>query len=373
MLNFLIHASTQSLASSLGQRDLLVQTIRTALTFALIVGCLSALGIWLCREFFYSLLAVNPTELEQVESYLKARVIGHPLTLLAITSLSLLRGLKALKSSLYLVIWGCLINILGTAAGLWLFQGDLSVVGAATVLSHGVVFVLTMIKLLKVGQIEFSELWGKLNLESCVSFGEKSWHLLGRSVALASCFFVATRVASILGPLELAAHQVALQFWLAVAYLTDGLAMSATILIAEGRSKKDYGSVKRTIDQLCLICFVLGLCFMLTYLLFDSQMMTIFTPEEEIHEALSALWWVLSFGQIYLCLTYLFDGVLFGAQYYRYVKYLMLVSVGIGFLPLAYYAQMQGELVYLWLGLAMVGLIRFFAGGWATWKIRNEV
>lgn len=371
MLNFLMHASTQSLASVGDESADQVGVIQTSLLFALILGVLTGLLIWFGRDLFYHWLAVDQQLRHDLDSYLIMRVIGHPFALLAITSLSLLRGVRGLKSNLVLVMAACLVNAGLSATFLWKTDWGLWGVGLATTLSQALIFFLATFWLFTRLKLAPALLFTRLRLEFAWSFGQKSWHLLGRSVALASCFFMATRVASTLGPEALATHQVALQFWLMVAYVVDGLAMTSTILIAEARATSDRASFDRVSRGMQQICWVLGALVMILYSFGRESLWVLFTREAFVWQGLAELWWVIALGQIYLPVAYIYDGLLFGAGAFREVKRLMWLAVGLGFLPFAWLAVDRGELIWLWAGLSGVGVIRTLGGLYVVKKIRE--
>jgi multidrug resistance protein, MATE family len=372
MLNFLIHASTQSLAHTRYSESGRVETLRTALLFSLTVGLVTGSALWMLRDWAYQLLAVSSDLAPMVDAYLLARIIGHPVALLALTALSLLRGLRLLKLTLVLVITGSILNGILSFIALWWLDLGLFGLGLATVLSQGCVLGLALIFILRHLQLTPRALIGRVKRESLLVFGEKSWHVFGRSVGLASCFFLATRVASTTGALNLAAHQVAMQFWLLAAYLVDGLALSATILLAERLAVHDGPGVRRMLAQLMNLTLATSLIFTTIYLVFSEQLWSLFTPDREIHAVLSELWPLIAWGQLILCPAYLYDGVLFGAGQFARAKYLMLASILLGFLPGLVLAHRFDSLWWLWAGLTMLGLLRFFVGSVFTYRIYQD-
>jgi MATE family multidrug resistance protein len=133
MFNFLVHASTQAVASS--EDSKVCEAIKTSLSVALVVGIVTTFLLWAFKEPLFELVGVNQSLYEYSNSYYSIRILGHSFTLLYTTILSLLRGLGRVNISFFMIGLTTALNALLTYLALFVF--DLGLAGAAwgTVLS----------------------------------------------------------------------------------------------------------------------------------------------------------------------------------------------------------------------------------------------
>ncbi len=366
MFNFLIHASTQSIASAGGRTegaDSNLSLVKTSLLMTCVVASVTAVLLYFFKSPLYSFVGVAPDLSPVVDEYFLVRLAGHPIILLSLTTLSILRGLKKVKQTLVLVILGTVLNGVLSFCALNFFDLGLSSVAMATVFSHGIVFVIGMNLVLLTLKKSWIELF-KVKASEVKSFAQKSWHLFGRSLILSSCFFLATKFASVHGVTTLAAHQIALQIWLLSSFITDGLAQGATILLSYEQARgKSVEYLRQLVWQSLGIALSIGVIFALILGAGESWWSALFTTDQEVLSILKMVWPVLVWTQIYLAMTYVMDGVLMGLGQFRSMKWIMLSGTLVGFLPLGRLSLAPENYIYLWMGFALLGLWRLLVGG----------
>lgn len=362
MFNFLVHASTQGLADAVGRGEAPAQKVQTSLLWALGVGLLSATFLYYARPFLYQIMGVGSELRVFVDAYFITRLIGHPLTLLMTTSLSLLRGLKKVHTSFWMVVLSCGLNAGLTWTFLWSFDLGLWGVALATILAHALSLATSLFFILHDPRIIVRNLWQKPTMSESVSFGHKSLQLFGRSFVLSGCFFLSTRVASELGVLELAAYQIGLQFWLFSSFVIDGVAMSATILCANYMAARRV-EVAREVARLTLwMGLILGLFFSLTYLFFGEWLWPIFTQDPVVTKLLAKSWPWIAGGQILLCFSYVYDGIFFGLNAFSFLRKLVFWAAFLAYLPMMGLGIWLEQISFIWIGLTALGLYRLIGG-----------
>ncbi|MEX1100065.1 MAG: MATE family efflux transporter, partial [Bacteriovoracaceae bacterium] len=362
MFNFLVHATTQGLADAIGRGEAPAQKVQTSLLWALGVGLLSASFLFLARPFLYQIMGVSAELRPFVDAYFVTRLMGHPLTLLMTTGLSLLRGLKKVRTSFWMVVLSCGLNAGLTWFFLWPLELGLWGVALATVLAHALSLVVSLFFVLRDPRIIVKNLWQKPTLSESANFGHKSLQLFGRSFVLSGCFFLSTRVASELGVLELAAYQVGLQFWLFSSFVIDGVAMSATILCANyiGAQRLE---VAREVARLTLwMGIVLGSFFTIFYLVLGESLWPLFTQDPAVIELLAQSWPWIAGGQILLCFSYVYDGILFGLNAFSFLRRLIFWAAVLAYLPMMGLGIWFEQMSFIWVGLTVLGLYRLFGG-----------
>lgn len=368
MFNFLIHASTQSIASAGGRSgsdgaDSNLSLVKTSLLMTCVVASATAILLYLFKTTLYSFVGVSAELSPTVDEYFLVRLAGHPVVLLSLTTLSILRGLKKVKATLVLVILGTILNGVLSFCALNYLNLGLSSVAMATIFAHGIVFVIGMNLVLRTLKKSWGELF-QVKASEVKSFAQKSWHLFGRSLILSSCFFLATKFASVHGVTTLAGHQIALQIWLLSSFLTDGLAQGATILLSYEQARgKSVEYLRQLVWQSLAISLGIGVLFALILGLGGTWWRQIFTNDQAVLSILKIVWPVLVWTQVYLAMTYVIDGVLMGLNQFRPMKWMMLSGTLVAFLPFGRLSLAPGNYIYLWIGFALLGLWRLLAGG----------
>ena len=213
---------------------------------------------------------------------------------------------------------------------------------------------------------------------SGASFAADGASMFARSFLLQGTFFGAMVVASReLGPAGLAAHNVVCQLWMLSSYVVDGFATAGNVcgarLVGEAAGKRikkrarrananenerfDERSDERSDDEptsddetpVC-VCrdelrwtcvrvlafgLIAGLAFLAVFFLFESQLVALFTADEEVASFLRArgVWRTLALAQPLNALVFVYDGLVYAFQDFAYARELMSTGVGYVFLP----------------------------------------
>lgn len=368
MFNFLIHASTQAIASAknipLGSRA------NVSFSVAIIVSLLTCLFLYLFRFNLYELVGAKPSQFELIDQYFVVRVYGHPAAILYMTALSILRGLSKVRTALWFVLLTTGINIFFT--WLFLYHFEMGINGAAlgTVISNVVGTIITLIALAMNEKVR-DEFFKTPPLEQWLSFGKNSLDLFGRSAAITGSLFLAVRFATQLGEVNLAAHQILLQAWLFVSFFIDGIAITANIKGSEYSKDLNLSALKLLIKRVLILGGALGAVFSVIYFIFDQQTQRIFTDDALVLTHLRNLWWLIAISQIPNALAFVYDGILFGLGDnggFKWVRRWMLIGAIFVFFPIAYFGT---GLYEIWLGLICLNIFRLITGFWTTRFIVN--
>lgn len=369
VFNFLVNGVTAQVAEALGKRDSeqLGARIRLSLVVALAAGGLTAIGLLALREPLFRLVLGAPEALTELASpYFVVRALGVPLVLLMTALTGILRGMQRLALSLVLNLVVTLANVALTA--FLLFVLDMGLVGAAigTVASFGLGCVLGAGILVR--ERHALGLSGSLRVSRAhlLDFGTDSLNLVLRTASLVGSFFVATAVTTRLGETILAAHQVALQLWLFSSFLIDGFAISANSFgarhLGEGRADLRQALGHR----LLALGGLTGVAFALSYAWAREPLQGLFTPDRELHALLDTIWPIVAWTQPMNGLVYVYDGLLFGARDFAYLRRHMLIGAALCFAPLVLLAVGRGSkgLPLVWLALAALNAYRAISCAW---------
>lgn len=371
IFNFLVHSSTQAISQAYAKRDfpLTSKRIHISITWALGLGLLSTLFLFLMRGQIYGLANANTNEelIPLIDSYFLVRLMGYPFSLLFITLISLLRGLERVRSSFGIIFFTTLSNIF--ISWFLLYRLDWGIQGAAygTVAANALGTIICSLLL-------FSHSHLRPHLMKCVpssskrrtswpTFTKNSLNLFGRSLFLTVAIFSSVRLAGQMGIASLAAHQILLQCWLFSSYFIDGLAITANILGAKSMSR----GKKREFRELSLRLMILGgsagLVFTLIFALGGESIWRMFTFESHIVDALTLAWPIVFGFQIFNSLAFVTDGLLFGSGDFAFLRKHMAIGTLFVFFPFAFWAIYAKSLPLLWWGLALMNVYRGVTGG----------
>jgi MATE family multidrug resistance protein len=368
MFNFLVHASTQAVASS--EDSKVCEAIKTSLSVALVVGVVTTLFLWLLKEPLFNLVGVNKELYEHSDAYYSIRIIGHSFTLLYTTILSLLRGLGRVHLGFFMIGLTTALNALLTYAALFIFDFGLEGAAWGTVLSFIVGSVISLIFLLNDKRVKGHFLSSRIKKSGWFKFGQNSLNIFGRSFTLTTCFFLSTRFAGSFGIKELAAHQILLQLWLFCSFLLDGVAVTGTVLGARYFSRGEIEKVRLIFFKLLIIGGFIGIAFTFVYALGGRFLVGLFTMDSEVIEIVFSFWILIVLSQVTNSFAFVYDGLLFGLEEFSYLRKFMIVGALFVFLPIAFFAMKNGSLAFLWVGMISLNIFRGLTG---FYQIRKKV
>ena len=189
-------------------------------------------------------------------------------------------------------------------------------------------------------------------------------HLFVRTGALLATLALATSVAARLGPVILAAHQVALQVWLFVTLAFDGLAIPAQTIVGTLLGEGSAEEARLYGRRLCVIGAWAGTVVGVVIVGLSPVLPQLFTADARVaHQATVAL---VAVGvlQIPDAVLFVLDGVLMGASDFRFLQVSTLAGLT-GFVPVAaaVLAWHRLGIAGLWLGLGVWLLLRLAVNG----------
>jgi multidrug resistance protein, MATE family len=365
IFNFLVHTSTQSVASSFSEDKfrLTVGRIQVSVALACIIGALLTLLLYIFRFNLYSIAGSSNEIVSFVDNYFSVRLIGHPFSVLFITLISIQRGLRQIKSVLVIISITTIINFLISWVLLYVFKFGVEGAAIGSIFSHFVGVFLSLSCILKHSKLHNFFDFSYFSKSEWIKFGENSWHLFGRSFLLTSTFFISTRLASSQSVIHLAAHQIILQIWLLSSFLIDGLAITANVLGAGMFASKNKHEVQLLTTNMMKISGAIGVLFTFIYYFAEDFILNVFTNDDAVIEQISIIWWVIYSFQIINSWAFILDGILFGGGDFQYLKGMMLKGVIFIFAPIlilgSYY---KFTLLGIWLGLVGLSIFRAING-----------
>lgn len=363
MFNFLVHASTQSIASSLGSEpERVSESIKTALFVALLVGVISTLFLWLAKPLLFELVGVTKRVYVHTDSYFSIRLLGHTFTLLYTTLVSLLRGLGRVNVSFFMVGFTTLINGVVTYLALFVFDWGLEGAAWGTAGSFTLGSLISFIIIIKDKHVAGSFFGCKIKKDKWFQFGKNSLNIFGRSLTLTTCFFVSTRVAAQIDLHQLAAHQILLQIWLFGSFLLDGVAVTGTVLGAQYYAKGEIGKVKMVYSRLLKLAIGIGVAFTIVYWFGEEPILKIFSSDLYLLSFILSFWALIALSQVPNAIAFVYDGFLFGLEEFAYLRKHMIIGGLVCFLPFVFLGLENRQIFYVWMGMVLLNIYRGASG-----------
>ena len=371
VFNFIIHVTTESMSKVFGDGESkdLVGTTQVSLLVSLLVGLLTIIFLYLFQAPLFSLVGVRPELLEVTKSYFFTRLIGHPFLVLFLTTISLLRGISQVKATMFLLLLSTVIN--SGLNYLFLYHYRLGPEYAAWGTNISVIicfFIALAFHLNKIGERSLFRV-RSFSAGDLLQFSSKSGNLFLRSLSLTSIFFISTRLAGRISTIDLAAHQVLLQFWLFSSFFIDGVAVVANIYVSRWSGRGATEKTRWAIRECFYQGLAFGLLFTTIYFFAQGYFVPIFSKDLKVISKINELWPLIVWSQVINALAFVIDGVLFGAREYRYLRNMMLFIFLAVFLPFAVLAHSTSQIIYLWSGLVAVSFARLLIGGFKVNKI----
>lgn len=344
---FLAYATTSVVARRLGagQTRAAASAGVDGLWLALLLGAGTAVVANLLAEPICALLGASGEVLAQGTAYLAVSAAGIPGMLVVMAVTGVLRGFQDTRTPLVVSVAGFGANAL---LNLWFVYGlGWGVRGSAsgTVLAQTGMAAVFVVALLRIARREGASLrFAPRGVLAAVVGGAP---LIVRTAALRAILLVTVWVASSLGTVPLAAHQVAFTVWSFLTLSLDSLAIAAQALTGKALGAGDVAGVRRATGLMLRWGIVGGAALGAVVLLASPWLPMLFTPDAPTRAALTAALVVVALGQPLSGHVFVLDGVLIGAGDGRWLAGAML-AVLVAYLPLVYAVRALGPalLVY---------------------------
>ncbi|CAN6561714.1 unnamed protein product [Malus baccata var. baccata] len=350
-----------SLKTKIRKKKRHIASASTALIFGAILGLLQAIFLMLTAKVLLGVMGVKPGSpmLAPAKKYLTIRSIGAPAVLLTLAMQGIFRGFKDTKTPLYVIVVGYAINI--ALDPLLIFVCGLGIRGAAIahVLSQYLMALVLFIILTK----KIDLLPPSLKDLQFGRFLKNGTLLLARVVAVTFCVTLAASLAARLGPTPMAAFQTCLQVWLTASLLADGLAVAGQAILACAFAEKDYKKATATATRVLQMSFILGVGLALLVgigLYFGAG---VFSRDVNVLHLIKIGLPFVAATQPINSLSFVFDGVNFGASDFAYSAYSLVLVAIVSIVSLFLLSKSHG-FVGIWIALTIYMALRAFAGVW---------
>ncbi|KAM7263974.1 hypothetical protein ACFE04_001657 [Oxalis oulophora] len=349
--------------SNENKEKLHIPSASTALVIGAILGLLQAIVLIFAAKPLLAIMGVKHDSpmLIPATKYLVLRSLGAPAVLLSLSMQGVFRGFKDTKTPLFATVAGDLTNII--LDPIFIFKLRLGVSGAAIahVLSQYLISLILLWRMMKKVNLMPPSM---KDLEFSKFIKNGSW-LLIRVISVTICVTLAASLAARLGSTPMAAFQICLQIWLTSSLLADGLAMAGQAILAGAFAEKDYDKATAAATRVLQMSVVLGIGLAVVVGLGLHFGAGIFTKDIQVLHFIAIGIPVTNGTQPINSISFVFDGVNFGASDYKYSAYSMAsLLVAVATIASLFMLFKTGGFVGIWVALTIYMALRTFAGIW---------
>ena len=144
-------------------------------------------------------------------------------------------------------------------------------------------------------------------------------HLTVRTASLLAVFVTTTAIASRIGDVEVAAHQIAWQLWYFLALALDAIAIAAQAIVGRHLGAGDPDATRRSSRRMLEWGVVTGVGAALFVFAVQPLLALVFTDDPAVRDELLGVLWAVALMQPLAAVVFVLDGILIGAGDSRYL------------------------------------------------------
>lgn len=333
LMVFLAYSTTPAVARALGDGQLgrALAAGRDGVWLALLLGVLLAAVGFVAADPLVGLMGADGEVRVFAADYLRWSMPGLVAMLLIFAGTGVLRGLQDTRTPLVVATAGFALNIV---LNLWLVYGlGWSVTGSAvgtSIAQWAMAAVYLVMVQRNASRHGVSLLPDWHGIRAMTRIG--SWLML-RTLSLRIAILATVLVVTAQGPVNLAAHQLAMTIFSFLAFALDALAIAAQALI--GKELGASNAAKARLLTRTMIRWGIGFGAATGVLLAAAApwVGVLFTSDAGVHSVLTVALWVLAAGQPIAGYVFVLDGVLIGAGDAKYLAIAGVVNLAV-YVPL---------------------------------------
>lgn len=326
---FLAYGTTAAVARRLGAGDRAgaIAGGLDGIALGAVLGGVLALALWLLAPIVVDLYGASAAVQEQATQYLQVVALALPGLLVTLASTGVLRGLQDTRTPLAVAIGVNLTNIALTLGfvHVWHFGLRGAALGTTLAATAGAVTLATAV--VRAALREGTPL--RLHPQRIWSTAKDARWLVLRAACLQATITMTTATAASLPETSLAAHQVTMTIWNAMAFLLDAFAIAAQALIGHRLGAGDVDGTRDVTRHVLLWGVGSGVAVGALLLLARPLVARMFTPDVAVHDLLAQVLPVLAVMIPLGSVVFILDGVLIGAGDMRYIGLVGLIVVAV--------------------------------------------
>lgn len=351
---FLAYGTTAAVSRLLGagdDREAAHQAVQSLWLGGLIGVVLVAVG-FVGSDVLVSAMGATGDVKANALVYLRISLLGVPALLLVMAGTGYLRGLQDTRTPLVIAVGTGALNLVLEIVFVYGFDRG---IGASALTTVAAQWVAAGIYLQRIGRAGAGQAVDfRPHPASLRRLGAVGRDLLVRTIALRASLVVATAVATRMGTVEVAAHQIAFELWSFLAMALDAIAIAGQALVGRALGAGDGRSARGAGRRMIEWGVVFGVVVGVAVLSVRTVLPHLFTDDPEVI-ALAAfvlLW--LAVLQPVNAVAFVLDGILIGAGDMRFLAWAMVGAAAV-FVPAAIAVSATGAGIgWLWASLGLL-------------------
>lgn len=324
IFHFLLEGVTTQVAVRIGAGDthgashVVARTLTVAVLMGLAVSVLLAVGANPIAGLFGGTGAVR----EAAATYLRISAVAPPFIFVSLVATGYLRGIEDARATVPIILGANVLNIVLELLLVGPFHTGIAGSAWGTVVAQIVAaawFLVVMHR--RLGRAHL-----RPTLRGVQSILRIGGHLFVRTGLLIGMFSLGTRVAAGMGEDTLGAHQIATQLFTLLALSTDALAVAGQTLTGTLLGANDHDELRAVVRRLTRLSLMVGLALGLVVAALSPLIPHVFTGDAAIiHQATIALL-ILAIMQLPGAIAFQWDGILMGADDFRFLAGAMAIT-----------------------------------------------
>ena len=359
VFNFLAYGTTPRVGRAVGEgdREAAGRVVVQALTLAALCGVGALVVLQGLAGPILRLMGASGELMGPALNYLRVRALAGPALLIITASHGAFRGYQDTRTPMLVTIGFNIIN--ASLDPLFIFVLDWGVAGAAAATAIAQwIGALTFLGLLLGTRREAMGIplvWP--DPKAFLPFLKVGRDLLLRTASLVGTMTLATAVATRVGTVAVAAHQVANQLWLFLALVVDALAVAAQALVSKYLGSDDPGTARTVSNRLVVWGLGVGVVLGVGFMALQPVLPYFFTDDPATIGALLGIYTFVAVLQPLNGLVFVGDGIYMGAEAFPYLAKAMLGTAAVAATVLLLVVPMGWGLTGVWWGITtlMVG------------------
>ncbi len=365
LFNFLAYGTTAVVSRLVGagdERAAAHQAVQ-GLWLAVVIGTLLlVLGVLFAPAAVGVFGASAPVRVNAV-TYLRISALGAPAVLIALVGVGYLRGLQDTRRTLFVAVASNVLNLILELVLVYGLGMGIAASAAATVFAQtaaAAVYLRILVNNVRSAGVGLGPVGRRIRALLVVGRD-----LFIRTGSLLAALAVATAVASRLGSIELAAHQIAFQLWSFLALVLDAIAIAGQAMIGRFLGAGEATEARAAGRRMVQWGIVAGVVFAAVVLAARALLVPVFTDDREVIAMALDVLVVVAVLQPINAIVFVLDGILIGAGDLRFLAKAMAMSGIVVFIPAALIVlRLDLSLSYLWGSLALLMVARLAGNLW---------
>jgi len=371
---FLAYATTASVARMLGagrEKEALQEGV-DGMWLALGIGVALGIVAWFSAPAAVSAMGGTGEVAEHAVAYIRASAVGLPGMEVVLAATGVLRGLKDTRTPLVVASAGAVANAVINVVLVWGLDLGIAGSGLGTAVSQlGMATALTVV-VVRGARRRGASL--RPHAGGILANAAAGVPLLIRTASLRGAILLTVAVATRLGDVTLAGHQIVSGLWGLAAFALDALAIAAQALVGHELGARDTARVRAVLRRCLRWGVAAGAVLGIAMAAAGWWIAPLFNPDDGVRAAAAAGLAVTGLLLQMAGWVFVLDGVLIGAGDGRYLAVVGMLTLAV-YVPAALAVQAwapPGAAGLAWLWAAFAGVFMAARAVTTGWRARGE-